>query len=311
VEQAKSVNVMVCGGAGFLGSHLVERLLADGHVVDVVDDLSTGSLANLSDARAMGGQLRFHHLDVASLEFAELVGLRQPAVIYHFALLAPQASENSSVMRAVPMLLSVLEAARHHGVKKVVVSIAAGLIYGEVNAKHLPVKEGRANDAIGVPHVMAQALIDLLGVYREKHGIEYTVLATTNVFGLRQRPEDGVVAAFASAIMREENPLIFGNGKQTRDFLYVDDATDAFARALHRGDGVVINLGTGVQTSVEELFKQLAAGTTVSAQKVKARPGDLQRTAVSNVRAKIQLGWSPWTSLHDGLAVIRQHFKKA
>jgi UDP-glucose 4-epimerase len=258
----------------------------------------------------MGGQLRFHHLDVTSLEFAELVGLRRPDVLYHFALLAPHASENSSVMRAVPMLLSVLEAARNHGVKKVIVSIAAGLIYGEVNAKHLPVKEGRKNDAIGVPHVMAQTLIDLLGVYREKHGIEFTVLATTNVYGLRQRAEDGVVAAFAAAIVRGEDAQIFGNGKQTRDFVYVDDVVDALVRAQNRGDGLVINIGTGVQTSVEELFKQLAAGTTVKARKISARPADLQRTAVSNVRAKIQLGWTPWTTLHDGLGVIRQHFKQ-
>jgi UDP-glucose 4-epimerase len=303
-------SVMVCGGAGFVGSHLVERLLADGHAVEVVDDLSTGSLANLGDARAMGGQLRFHHLDVTSLEFAELVGLRKPDVLYHFALLAPHASENSTVMRAVPMLLSVLEAARNHGVKKVVVSIAAGLIYGEVNAKHLPVKEGRKNDAIGVPHVMAQTLIDLLGVYREKHGIEFTVLATTNVYGLRQREEDGVVASFAAAILRGEDAQIFGNGKQTRDFVYVDDVVDALVRAQNRGDGLLINIGTGVQTSVEELFKQLAAGTTVKARKISARPADLQRTAVSNVRAKIQLGWTPWTTLHDGLGVIRQHFNQ-
>jgi UDP-glucose 4-epimerase len=178
-----------------------------------------------------------------------------------------------------------------------------------VNAKHLPVKEGRKNDAIGVPHVMAQTLIDLLGVYREKHGIEFTVLATTNVYGLRQRAEDGVVAAFAASIVRGEDAQIFGNGKQTRDFVYVDDVVDALVRAQNRGDGLLINIGTGVQTSVEELFKQLAAGTTVKARKLSARPADLQRTAVSNVRAKIQLGWTPWTTLHDGLGVIRQHFK--
>ena len=302
--------VMVCGGAGFIGSHLVERLLANGNSVDVVDDLSTGSLANLADARGMGGNLRFHHLDVASLEFGELIGLRQPEVVYHCALLAPDAADNSSVMRAMPLLLSVLEAARNHHVKKVVVCIPAGLVYGEVAAKFLPVKEGRKTDAISVPHVISDALIDLLGVYREKHGINFAVLATTNVYGLRQRPEDGVVAAFAAAITRGEDVRIFGTGKQTRDFVYIDDVVDALVRAKERGDGVLINIGTGTQTTIEELFKLIAAGTAVSARRVDARPGDLQRTAVSNVRAKIQLGWSPWTSLYDGLNVFRQHFKK-
>ena len=302
--------VMVCGGAGFIGSHLVERLLANGNSVDVVDDLSTGSLANLADARGMGGNLRFHHLDVASLEFGELIGLRQPEVVYHCALLAPDAADNSSVMRAMPLLLSVLEAARNHHVKKVVVCIPAGLVYGEVAAKFLPVKEGRKTDAISVPHVISDALIDLLGVYREKHGINFAVLATTNVYGLRQLPEDGVVAAFAAAITRGEDVRIFGTGKQTRDFVYIDDVVDALVRAKERGDGVLINIGTGTQTTIEELFKLIAAGTAVSALRVDARPGDLQRTAVSNVRAKIQLGWSQWTSLHDGLNVFRQHFKK-
>jgi len=258
----------------------------------------------------MGGNLRFHHLDVASLEFGELIGLRQPEVVYHCALLAPDAADNSSVMRAMPLLLSVLEAARNHHVKKVVVCIPAGLVYGEVAAKFLPVKEGRKTDAISVPHVISDALIDLLGVYREKHGINFAILATTNVYGLRQRPEDGVVAAFAAAITRGEDARIFGTGKQTRDFVYIDDVVDALVRAKERGDGVLINIGTGTQTTIEELFKLIAAGTAVSARKVDARPGDLQRTAVSNVRAKIQLGWSPWTSLHDGLDVFRQHFKK-
>jgi UDP-glucose 4-epimerase len=173
--------VLVCGGAGFVGSHLVERLLADEHAVDVIDDLSTGSLANLSDSRNLGGALKFHHLDVSAIEFGELVGLRQPEVIFHLALLPPQSSDTQDVLRSVPMLLSVLEAARMHGVGKVVVCIPAGLLYGEVAARYLPVKEGRKADAIGVPHVMAQTLVDLLGVYRETHGIEFTVLATTNI----------------------------------------------------------------------------------------------------------------------------------
>ena len=133
---------LVCGGAWFVGSHLVERLLADGHTVDVIDDLSTGSLANLSDSRNLCGALKFHHLDVSAIEFGELVGLRQPEVIFHLALLPPQSSDTQDVLRSAPMLLSVLEAARMHGVGKVVVCIPAGLLYGEVAARYLPVKEG-------------------------------------------------------------------------------------------------------------------------------------------------------------------------
>ena len=138
--------VMVCGGAGFVGSHLVERLLADSHEVDVVDDLSTGSLANLATARSMGGSLRFHHLDVTSLEFGELVGLRNPDVIHHLAILQPSASDSLSITRSLPALLGVLEAARRHRVGRVVVAIPAGLLYGEIEAK-LDRKSTRLNSS--------------------------------------------------------------------------------------------------------------------------------------------------------------------
>lgn len=297
--------VMVCGGAGFVGSHLVERLLADGHDVDVVDDLSTGSLANLATARSMGAALRFHHLDVTSLEFGELVGLRNPDVIYNLAILQPSASDSLSITRSLPTLLGVLEAARRHRVGRVVVSIPAGLLYGEIEAKHQPVKEGRRTEAIGVPHVMAHTMLDVLGVYRERHGIEFCALAMTNVYGLRQRPQDGVVAAFAAAVTRGVDAEIFGSGKQTRDFVYIDDAVDALARTIDRGGGLVINVGTGVATSIEEVWKQIAMGSSLKARKVAVREEDISRLAVSNVRAKIQLGWAPWTSVEEGIAAIR------
>jgi UDP-glucose 4-epimerase len=300
--------VMVCGGAGFVGSHLVERLLADSREVDVVDDLSTGSLANLATARAMGGSLRFHHLDVTSLEFGELVGLRNPDVIYHLAILQPSASDSLSITRSLPALLGVLEAARRHRVGRVVVAIPAGLLYGEIEAKYQPVKEGRRTEAIGVSHVMAHTMVDVLNVYRERYGIEFCALAMSNVYGLRQRPQDGVVAAFSAAVVRGIDAEIFGSGKQTRDFLFIDDAVDALARAFDRGGGLVVNIGTGVATSIEEVWKLVAMGSSLKARKTATREEDITRLALSNVRAKIQLGWAPWTPVVDGIAAIRDTF---
>ncbi len=135
------MKMMVCGGAGFVGSHLVERLLADGHFVDVVDDLSTGSLSNLSIARSMNAGVKFHHLDVMSPEFTNLVGLRQSEVIYHLALLPPSANTTNSALHSAALMLAVLEAARIHEAKKVVVAIPAGLLYGEVPMANFPIKE--------------------------------------------------------------------------------------------------------------------------------------------------------------------------
>lgn len=295
------MKVMVCGGAGFVGSHLVERLLAEGHFVDVVDDLSTGSLSNLSVARTMNAGVKFHHLDVMHPEFANLVGLRQSDVIYHLALLPPSATATSLALHSAALMLAVLEAARIHRATKVVVAIPAGLLYGEVPMSNLPVKEGRASAAIGVPHVVANAIIDLLAVYRESHDLEFTALALTNVYGPRQRAQDGVVGAFASAILNQKRPVLFGNGKQTRDFIFIDDVIDALARALLKGGGLVINIGTGIQTSIAELWDLMAVGTTLQPRIEPVRSGDLRRLAVSPVRARIQLGWSPWTSLHKGI----------
>ncbi len=293
--------VLVCGGAGFIGSHLVDRLLADGQSVEVVDDLSVGSLANLSAARASGGTLRFHHLDVSAPEFSDLIALRRPTVIYHLALLPTGATRTNEMLRSATLLLSVLETARRFAVKKVVVALPAGLLYGEVPARQLPVKEGRKSEPMGVAHVMANTLVDLLTVYRESYDVEFTALAMTNVYGSRQRPTDGVVAAFASAVVNQSAPIICGNGRQTRDFLFIDDAVDALARSINKGGGLVINVGTGVQTTIKDLWHLVGRETTLQETYESARHGDLQRNAVNTTRARIQLGWSPWTTLESGV----------
>ena len=292
---------LVCGGAGFIGSHLVDRLLSDGHTVEVVDDLSVGSLANLSNARVAGGTLRFHNLDVSSPEFSELIALRRPSVIYHLALLPSGATRTNEILRSATLLLAVLEAARRYGVKKVVLALPAGLLYGEVPARQLPVKEGRKADPMGVAHVMANTLIDLLTVYRESYDVEFTALAMTNVYGARQRPDDGVVAAFANSVINKTQPVICGNGRQTRDFLFIDDAVDALAKAMNKGGGLVINVGTGKQTTIKELWQLVGRDTTLQEKFESARSADLQRNSVNTTRARIQLGWSSWTSLEAGV----------
>jgi UDP-glucose 4-epimerase len=295
------LRVLVTGGAGFIGSHLVDRLLAEGHAVEVVDDLSTGSLANLSAARAeatrTGGELKFHNVDVRAPEVADLVARRPPGVLFHLVVAPPAATFVAGV--------NVLEAARTFAVGKVIVGFDALALYGEVPTTELPVKEGRPWQPRTAFGVAQRAVADLLAVYRAEHAVEFTGLAFTTVYGPRQRADDGVLAAFVHAEATHQVATIEGDGRQTRDFLYVDDAVDACVRAATRGTGLIVNVGTGTQTAVRDVHRIVTGGGT-EAKRAPARPDAVGRFAVSPVRARIHLGWAPWTTLEEGVAQFRR-----
>jgi UDP-glucose 4-epimerase len=302
---------LVTGGAGFIGSTLVDRLLAEGHTVDVVDNLSTGSLANLAEARVIGsGRFNFHQIDVRSPDLVELMERRRPEVVFH---LAAQADVRVSV--ADPVLdadinilgsLRALEGARAAGSRKVVFASSGGTLYGD--ADQLPVKESQPQKPLSPYGVAKKAVGDYLFAYRELHGLEYTALALANVYGPRQDPhgEAGVVAIFSGRLLAAEPCLIFGDGNQTRDFVYVDDVVDAFSRAGERGSGLLCNIGTGTETSVNELYAALARNAGVSQPPIyaPARPGELQRSSLDPGKAALHLGWKPWTSIDKGTAAV-------
>jgi UDP-glucose 4-epimerase len=304
-EAGDRPRVMVIGGAGFIGSHLVDRLLVEDRAVDVVDDLSTGALHNLAAARQAGGELTIHTLDASGDDLAALIALRRPAQLYHLAVLPPGPASVIELGRSFTSVLSTLDAARRSAVSKVVLALPATALYGHPAARDLPVKEG-ALAPRGVRGVVAHAILELLGVYRERWEIEFTALAVATVYGPRQRPDGGVVAALADAATRRRAPAISGDGRQTRDFVYVDDVVDALVRAGQRGSGLLVNVGTGVQTSIRDVWAKLAAGGDGPAPAlVAARRDELSRFAVSPVRARIHLAWSPWTTIDDGLAQLR------
>jgi len=301
--------MLVTGGAGFIGSALVDRLLAEGHEVDAVDDLSTGSLANLSEARATGGGFRFHHLDIREQALIDLVAHRRPEVIFH---LAAQASVAVSVARpvydaAVNVLgtIRVLEAAREAKIRKIVYAASGGSLYGEPDPADLPLAEHAPHGPLSPYGVSKKAAIDYMVAYRALHGTEFTALALANVYGPRQDPhgEAGVVAIFTANLLAGKTCVINGDGRHTRDYVYVDDVVDAFARAAKRGGGLVLNIGTGVETSNAELYQYVAAavGTSAPPRHGPERAGDVRRSALDPDRAGIHLGWKPWTTTPEGV----------
>ena len=299
------MKIMIVGGAGFIGSHLVDRLLAEQQAVEVVDDLSTGGLANLASARSAGGELKIHHLDAGSAEFVALVSMRQPDVIVHLGLLPPGRDTTGVMSGAVHTTLNVIEAARRSTPAKIVVGLPAGALYGHVPSREQPMKDGRPFAPTGVRGVIAHTVVELLEAARRVHEVEFTALALGSVYGSRQRADGGVVAAFAQSMGRGEPITISGDGRQARDFVFIDDVVDAFVRATQRGGGLVVNVGTGTSTTIRELWTTLAGPSAAPPRHVEARPDELARVALAPTRARIHLAWAPWTDLETGLRAVR------
>lgn len=313
------MRALVTGGAGFIGSNLVDRLLVEGYEVDVVDDFSTGSLSNLADARGSAGRaLTIHHLDISVPTVVELMVRRRPVLVFHLAAQPDvMASVQSPALDAtvnVVGALHILEGARQAEVERVVFTASGATLYGEPDPEDLPVRESHSHKPRTPYGVSKKTVIDYLTVYRELHAVEFCALALGSVYGPRQNPrgEGGVVTAFAEQIVRDAPVTVYGDGEQTRDFVFVDDVVDACMRAATRGGGLVCNVGTGRETSINQLLTTLAdvVGQEVTAISAPARPGEVLRSSLDVERAAIQLGWRPWTNLADGTRAVVEFLRE-
>jgi UDP-glucose 4-epimerase len=312
------VRAIVTGAAGFIGSHLVDRLMSDGEDVVGVDDLSSGGLHNVADARRSRlGKFTFHRVDITSTALGELIKRTRPQVIFH---LAAQVDVRKSV--SDPILdaniniigtLNVLQSAAENGVDKVVFTSSGGCIYGEPDASRLPVTEDQIFWPDSMPEspygVSKKVAFDYLRYYRAVKDLDFTALALANVYGPRQEPasevglEGQVVAIFCRKMLSGRPCTIYGDGTQTRDFVYVDDVVSAYVAARDKGAGELINIGSGVELSVGELYARLAELTNARFEPVyaAARPGELQRISVDPTKAAQTLGWRPAVDLNEGL----------
>ncbi|MGH8973944.1 MAG: NAD-dependent epimerase/dehydratase family protein [Acidimicrobiia bacterium] len=302
------MRVLVTGGAGFIGSHVTDRLLALGHAVDVVDSLATGSRRNLATAEAAAPhRLWFSETDVRDPGITDLIAERRPEVVYH---LAAQADVRVSVARPafdaevnVIGSLNVYEGALAAGARKIVLAGSGGTLYGIPES--IPTAETLPQHPVSPYGVAKKAAGDYLRYYDDVHDLDWTILALANVYGPRQDPhgEAGVVAIFGRALLAGKVPTIFGDGEQTRDFVYVGDVADAFVRCLDNGNRLLANIGTGRETTVNELFATMAGlcGVGEPATYAPPRTGELRRSALDPSKAADALGWTPATSFESGL----------
>ena len=311
------MRTVVTGGAGFIGSAVVDQLVLRGDEVLVLDNLSTGSESNLEVAREIDeSRVQLVVADIGESGATELIADYQPDVVFH---LAAQADVRFSVVDPVTDaytnvvgLLRVLEGARVGNAHKVVFASSGGTIYGEIESELLPLTEDIPKRPLSPYGVAKFAGGMYLDVYRSLHGLGGTALALANVYGPRQDPEGeaGVVAIFIKRLLAGQPCTIFGNGEQTRDFVYVNDVARAFISAVNQADGMLINIGTGVETSVNQLYKILASevGVTDLPKRMPVRSGELLRSSLDPARAHQELGWQASTTLGEGLKATLDWF---
>jgi UDP-glucose 4-epimerase len=303
------MKILVTGGAGFIGSNIVDAYVEQGHEVTIVDDLSTGKKANVNR------EAKLVTMDVRDPNISTLFAESRFEVVNH---LAAQIDVRKSVQdpfydASVNILgtLRLLECCRSYGVRKFIFSSSGGTIYGECGAA--PAREedaSRPESPYGFSKATGERYIRFYG---DIYHLPYTILRYANVYGPRQDPhgEAGVVAIFAGKLRAKEQVTIYGSGDQERDYVYVSDIVQANIAALTKGENDIFNIGTGVPTSVNRLWEIMAAleEKAPAAVHAPARTGELARSVLNADRAKKLLGWKPGHTLEKGLAETYQFFK--
>lgn len=306
------MKIIVTGGAGFIGSHVTDRYIAAGHQVVVVDNLTTGKMANLNP------KVRFYQSDIRDPGMEEIFANEKPDVVnHHAAQIDVRKSVQDPVFDAgvnILGMLNLLEKAIRHGVKRFIFASSGGAMYGDQPENAAPADEETPLRPIS-PYGVAKATGELyLHYYKIVHGLDYVALRYGNVYGPRQDPfgEAGVVAIFTEKLLADGQPVINGDGLQTRDYVYVEDVAAANLLALHPRASGSFNIGTGLEKNVNELFRGLLQIMGKSASEVHgpAKPGEQRRSVLNDTRAQTDLGWQAKVSFEEGLRRTVEYFKK-
>lgn len=303
------MKVLVTGGAGFIASHLSDRLIALGHDVVIVDDLSKGKIENLPL------QAKFYEIDIRDKGLVDVFAAEHPEVVFHHAAHAdvtrsvrdPEHDASVNILGS----LNLLECCRAGGVRKFVYASTGGALYGEPS--YLPADESHPVHPVCPYGVSKHVVEQYLFVYGVNHGFDYTVLRYPNVYGPRQDPygEAGVVAIFAIQLLTDRQPVIFGDGSKTRDYVSVADIVDANLLTLNSQPGSIYNLGRGIEVTDLEVFEAVrqAVGSKTAPVFAAVRPGEVEHIALDAAKAERELGWRWKVDLSAGIAEAVEYYR--
>ncbi len=303
------MNILVTGGAGFIGSNVVDAYVNEGHAVVIVDDLSTGKKENINP------EAKFYQLDIQSPDVETIFRSHKIDVINHHAaqmdvrksVADPKFDASINILG----MLNVMELGVRYGVKKVIFASTGGAIYGEQD--YFPADEQHPLRPLSPYGITKLATEKYLFYYFSVHGIQHVILRYANIYGPRQNPhgEAGVVAIFTSKMLAGEQPVVNGDGKQTRDYVFVGDVVRANVLALSYNKTDVFNVGTGIETDVNTLFRHLKkfTGSACEEKHAPAKAGEQLRSVIDHTKARRALGWRPSVSLEKGLKETVEFFR--
>jgi len=301
---------LVTGGAGFIGSHVADAYVAEGYEVVVVDNLSTGRRENLNPAASL------YQVDIRDEKaLAEVFEKEKPDYVSHQAARAQvrESMDHPVLYAEVNIIgsLNILQLCRQYKVKKIVYASTGGAVYGE--PEYLPADEGHPVNPLDPYGASKHHVEHYLYLYKVNWGLSYTILRYPNVYGPRQDPygEAGVVAIFTGQMLSGGQPIINGAGEQERDFVYVGDIAQANLLAIGRGDGEIFNIGTGVGTSINTVFRLLKEATGYSGEEIhaSAKAGEVFKIYLDARKARNELGWTERVTLEEGLSRTVEYFR--
>jgi UDP-glucose 4-epimerase len=304
------LKILVTGGAGFIGSNLVDALVGLNHNVVVVDNLSSGLRRNLNP------KARFYEIDIRDKKLSEVFEREKPDIVDHHAAQIdvrksgedPIADAEANILGSLNLITDCVR----FGVKRIVYASTGGAIYGD--PQYMPADENHPINPISQYGVSKHTVEHYLQLYSIIHSLEYVALRYSNVYGPRQNPygEAGVVAIFAIQMLTGKQPTIFGPGDKTRDYAHVSDIVNANIVALEKGKNAIYNIGTGVETSDQEIFDTLASELGYKGRPIYApvRKGEVYRISLECSKARKELGWSPRLSLREGIAQTAEYYRK-